>query len=368
MEMVFRWFGEEENQVPLKHIKQIPGVSGVVWALHDIPTGEAWPLDRIEEVKRNADSYGLNIDVVESLNIHEDIKLGLPSRDEYIRKYIKTMERLSMIGVKVICYNFMPVFDWIRTDLFKAHEDGSTAMFYDRKKIENVDPMELVKSISYDSTYSMPGWEPERLQYLSDLFLQYKNVTTDMLWDNLEYFLEAVIPAAERLDIKLAIHPDDPPYSVFNLPRIVTGKDSLDRILNLVDSPNNGLTFCSGSLGVNPDNDLVDIVKTFSDRIHFAHVRNLKYYDNGNFIESSHLVSDGSLDIPGIMKAFHDAEYKGYIRPDHGRHIWDEECRPGYGLYDRALGVMYLWGLWDSQDKEREGVGVNDTYQSEFKG
>ncbi len=261
MEMVFRWFGEEVNQIPLKYIKQIPGVSGVVWALHDIPTGEEWPLEKIEEVKNSADTYGLNIDVVESLNIHEDIKLGLPTRDEYITNYIKTMEKLSTIGVKVICYNFIPVFDWIRTDLFKEHEDGSTAMFFEMEKIENVDPMELVKSISYDSTYSMPGWEPERLQSLSDLFFQYKDVTTDMLWENLKYFLEAVIPVAEELGIKLAIHPDDPPFSVFNLPRIVTDKTNLGKILSLVDSPNNGLTFCSGSLGVNPENDLVDIVR-----------------------------------------------------------------------------------------------------------
>lgn len=368
MEMVFRWFGEEENQIPLRYIKQIPGVGGVVWALHDIPTGEEWPRERIEEVKNYADFYGLNIDVVESLNIHEDIKLGLPTRDDYIEKYIKTMEKLSDAGVKVICYNFMPVFDWIRTDLTKEHEDKSTAMFFDKEKIADVDPMELVKSISYDSAYSMPGWEPERLQYLSDLFLQYEEVTTDMLWENLKYFLEAVIPAAEKLGIKMAIHPDDPPYSVFNLPRIVTDKSNLEKVLNLIDSPNNGLTFCSGSLGVNPGNDLVDIVTTFVDRIHFAHVRNLKYYDNGSFIETSHLHSDGSLDIPGIMQAFHEQGYKGYIRPDHGRHIWDEECRPGYGLYDRALGVMYLWGLWDSLEKKKKGELVYDTYQSESQG
>lgn len=368
MEMVFRWFGEEENQIPLPYIRQIPGVGGVVWALHDIPTGEEWPLERIEEVKAQAEHHGLNIEVVESLNIHEDIKLGLPSRDEYIKRYIRTMRRLGSAGVKVICYNFMPVFDWIRTDLNKAHADGSTAMFYDREKIMDVDPMELVKSISHDSGYAMPGWEPERLRYLAELFQQYKGVTTEMLWDNLKYFLEAVIPVAEELGINMAIHPDDPPYSVFNLPRIVTNKDSLGKILDLVDSPNNGLTFCSGSLGVNPDNDLVGMVKTFADRIHFAHVRNLKCYENGNFIETSHLLADGSLDIPGIMKAFHDSGYKGYIRPDHGRHIWDEEGRPGYGLYDRALGVMYLWGLWDSLEKHKEGELVYDTYQSESQG
>ncbi|SET16066.1 mannonate dehydratase [Salinibacillus kushneri] len=348
MEMVFRWFGEGNDQVPLKYIKQIPGVNGIVWALHDIPTGEEWPLERIVEVRNQAEQYGLNIDVVESLNVHEDIKLGLPTRDEYIDKYIKTMERLAKVGVKVICYNFMPVFDWVRTNLFKEHEDESTSLFFEKAKIADTDPMELVKMISHNSAYTMPGWEPERLQYLTKLFEQYENVTEESLWENLKYFLEKIIPVCEKLDIKMAIHPDDPPFSVFGLPRIITNKTSLERLINLVDSPYNGITFCSGSLGVNPNNNLVDILQTFADRIHFAHIRNLKRYENGNFIETSHRMSDGSLDIHGMVRALYETNFKGYIRPDHGRHIWDEDCRPGYGLYDRALGIMYLWGIWDS--------------------
>lgn len=358
MEMVFRWFGEGNDQVPLKHIKQIPGVSGIVWALHDIPTGEEWPLDRMLEVKQQADKLNLNIDVVESVNIHEDIKLGLPTRDVYIDKYIKTMERLASIGVKVICYNFMPVFDWVRTDLFKGHQDGSTSLFLEKDKIVDTDPMEIVKMISHDSNYTMPGWEPERLQDLTDLFEEYKNITSEDLWNHLQYFLERVIPVAEKLDIKLAIHPDDPPFPVFGLPRIITNKTNLQRFLNLVDSPYNGLTFCSGSLGAHSDNDLVDIVRTFADRIHFAHIRNLKRYGNGNFIETSHRMSDGSLDIHGIIQAFYETNFNGFMRPDHGRHIWDEECRPGYGLYDRALGIMYLWGMWDSLVQ----IGKEKTY------
>ncbi|MFD2044641.1 mannonate dehydratase [Ornithinibacillus salinisoli] len=348
MEMVFRWFGEGNDQVPLDYIKQIPGVSGVVWALHDIPTGEVWPLQRIAEIKEQADKYGLTIDVVESVNIHEDIKLGLPTRDKYISNYIKTMEHLAEVGVKVICYNFMPVFDWVRTELFKKLEDGSTALFFEKKKIEDIDPMELVKMIAHDPAYTMPGWEPDRLQDLSTLFVKYKSVSEEDLWGNLQYFLEKIIPVAEKLNIKMAIHPDDPPYSVFGLPRIITNKSNLHRFLKLVDSPVNGLTFCSGALGAHPANDLVDIVRTFSNRIHFAHVRNLKRYENGDFIETSHRMSDGSLDIHGIMKAFYESDYNGYMRPDHGRHIWSEKCRPGYGLYDRALGIMYLWGIWDS--------------------
>lgn len=348
MEMVFRWFGEGNDRVPLNNIKQIPGVKGVVWALHDIPTGQEWPLHRIQEVESQASQSGLNIEVVESVNIHEDIKLGLPSRDEYINNYIKTMERLASVGVKVICYNFMPVFDWVRTDLYGKHQDGSTALFFEKSKVKDTNPMELVKMISHSSDYTMPGWEPERLQYLTELFKEYEGVTEEDLWNNLHYFLEKVIPVAEKLDIKMAIHPDDPPFSVFGLPRIITNKSNLQRFLKLVDSPYNGLTFCTGSLGANPENDLVDMVRIFSSRIHFVHIRNLKRYENGNFIETSHYNADGCLDIPGIVTELYNADFKGYVRPDHGRHIWDEECRPGYGLYDRALGAMYLLGIWDS--------------------
>ncbi|WP_088104869.1 mannonate dehydratase [Halalkalibacter urbisdiaboli] len=352
MKMVFRWFGEGNDNVPLKHIVQIPGVEGVVWALHDIPAGEEWPMDKIIEVKEQAGKYGLNIDVVESVNVHEDIKLGLPSRDKYIENYKKTIEKLAKVGVKVICYNFMPVFDWLRTDLYKELEDGSTALFYEGSKIENIDPRELVKKISENSDLTMPGWEPERLEHLSILFEAYKDVTTEDLWDNLKYFLEEIIPVAEKHDIKMGIHPDDPPFSIFGLPRIVTNKENLKRILSLVDSPYNGLTLCSGSLGANPTNHVGEMVREFSDRIAFAHIRNVRIYENGDFIETSHRTEDGSVDIYDIVKAYHETSFTGYARPDHGRHIWDENCRPGYGLYDRALGIMYLWGIWDSLERQ----------------
>ncbi|SEA80033.1 mannonate dehydratase [Thalassobacillus cyri] len=357
MKMTMRWFGEENDRIPLEHIKQIPGVEGVVWSLHDIPAGDEWPMERISEVKEQADRHGLNIDVVESVNVHEDIKLGLPTRDQYIENYIKTIEKLAKVGVKVICYNFMPVFDWTRTDLFKEMEDGSTALFFENEKLKNIDPMELVNTISENSAYTMPGWEPERLAHLADLFEKYKNVTEEDLWDNLQYFLEKVIPVARENGIKMGIHPDDPPFSVFGLPRIITNKQNLERFLKLVDDPCNGLTLCSGSLGANPENDVADMVRTFADRIHFAHIRNVKTYGNGDFIETSHRTQDGSVDIYEIVKAYHEVGFTGYARPDHGRHIWGEECRPGYGLYDRGLGVMYLWGVWDSL--QRLGKEVN---------
>ncbi len=250
MKMTMRWFGEENDKIPLEHLKQVPGVEGVVWALHDIAAGEEWPMHRISEVKEQAENQGLHIDVVESVNVHEDIKLGLPTRDQYINNYIKTIEKLAKAGVKVICYNFMPVFDWTRTNLYKELNDGSTALFFEKEKISDIDPNELVRTIALDSNFTMPGWEPERLEQLSELFEKYQHVTEEDLWSNLQYFLERVIPAAKENDIKMAIHPDDPPWSVFGLPRIITNKENLQRFLNLVDDSYNGLTLCSGSRGL----------------------------------------------------------------------------------------------------------------------
>ncbi|WP_410770460.1 mannonate dehydratase [Fontibacillus sp. BL9] len=348
MRMVFRWFGEGNDTVSLEQIKQIPGVEGIVWALHDIPAGEEWPLERIMEVRQLAHQHGLHIEVVESVNVHEDIKLGLPTRDHYIGNYIRTIEKLAQAGVKVICYNFMPVFDWVRTDLHKGMDDGSTALFFEQAKIRGVDPFELVNTINQNSALTMPGWEPERLEHLTSLFEAYRDVSEEDLWDNLKYFLDAVIPVAEQNGILMGVHPDDPPWPIFGLPRILTNQAGFRRFLALHDSPANGITLCSGSLGANPDNDIVDMIHEFQGRIPFAHIRNVRVFENGDFIETSHRTSDGTVDIRGIVKAYYDSGFNGYCRPDHGRHLWGEICRPGYGLYDRALGIMYLWGLWDA--------------------
>ncbi|MFU1797093.1 mannonate dehydratase [Paenibacillus azoreducens] len=361
MRMVFRWFGEGNDTISLGQIKQIPGVEGIVWALHDIPAGEAWPMERIREVHNQAAKFNLHLDVVESVNVHEDIKLGLSTRDQYIQNYITTMERLAQVGVKVICYNFMPVFDWARTELHKKMDDGSTALFFEKSRIDGIDPFKFVEQINQNSMLTMPGWEPERLSHLTSLFEAYKDVSAENLWGHLAYFLKAVVPAAERLGIQMAIHPDDPPWPIFGLPRIMTSQANLRRLLALVDSPSNGITLCSGSLGANPDNDIIAMIHEFHDRIPFAHIRNVRVYDNGDFIETSHRTQDGTVDITGIVKAYHDHGFSGYARPDHGRHLWGEECRPGYGLYDRALGIMYLWGLWDALERiqpmdRKEGI------------
>lgn len=354
MKITFRWFGKADDSVTLEEIRQIPGMDGIVSALYDIPVGEVWPLDRIMALKKEINDYGLKFEVVESVNVHEDIKLGLPSRDRYIENYKETIRNLARAGIKVICYNFMPVFDWIRTDLAKNLPDGSNAMFFEKAKIENLSAEEMIENMEKGSKgFSLPGWEAERLKDIKKLFAQYKDVTEEDLFANLKYFLEKIIPVAEENGIKMAIHPDDPPWSVFGLPRIVTNKENLERIINLVDSPSNGITLCSGSLGASPDNDVVEIFRHFvrKGRVPFVHVRNIKIYENGDFIETSHRVADGSLDIVGIIKVLHEEGFNGYLRPDHGRMIWGEEARPGYGLYDRALGIMYMLGIWDTLER-----------------
>jgi mannonate dehydratase len=352
MKMTFRWFGSQDDSVTLQQIRQIPGVSGVVAMMADIPVGEVWPKDRIAALKKEVASAGLEVEVIESVNIHDDIKTGAPGRDRYIENYKTTIKNLSEYGVKVICYNFMPVFDWTRSDLAQPLADGSTALAYEQSKVDKIDPERIAETVTSGSHgYSLPGWEPERMSRLKELFAAYREVSEDKLVANLKYFLERIIPTCEECDVKMAIHPDDPPWNIFGLPRIVRHAQDLDRLLGLVDSPSNGLTLCSGCLGASPDNDIPAIIRRFGTRIHFAHVRNIKIDSPGNFHESSHLSCDGSLDLFEIMKAYYDIGFSGYIRPDHGRQIWNEVARPGYGLYDRALGITYINGLWEAIGK-----------------
>jgi mannonate dehydratase len=352
MKMTFRWFGSQDDSVTLAQIRQIPGVSGVVGMLPDIPAGEVWPKNRIAALKHEVEAGGLELEVIESVNIHDAIKTGSPDRDRCIENYKTTIRNLAEYGVKVICYNFMPVFDWTRSELAKPLADGSSALAYDQKVVDTIDPERLADTLNSASCgYSLPGWEPERLGKLKELFAAYRDVSEDKLVANLKYFLERIIPICRECDVKMAIHPDDPPWNIFGLPRIVRNTGDLDRLLGLVDSPYNGLTLCSGCFGANPENDIPAMIRRFGSRIHFAHVRNVKVHQPGLFNEVSHLSSDGSLDLFEIMRAYYDIGFKGYLRPDHGRMIWGERARPGYGLYDRALGIAYLNGLWEAIGK-----------------
>ncbi len=354
MQMTFRWFGSDKDTVTLEQIRQIPNVVGVVPALHNLPAGEAWELDDIMKMKAEIEKAGLTMECIESVNVHEDIKIGLPTRDEYIENYKTSIRNLAKAGVKVICYNFMPVFDWTRTDLAMNMGDGATCLSYDGAQIEGKSPEQMFKDIDDNSNgYAMPGWETERMPEIKELFEKYKNVTSDDLWNNLKYFLEAIMPVCEECDVKMAIHPDDPPWDIFGLPRIIKDRDSLKKLLDMVPSKYNGLTFCTGSLGASSKNDLPAMIREFGDKIYFAHLRNVKVVDN-HFNETAHESNTGSLDMYEIVKALQDVGFDGYIRPDHGRMIWGEVARPGYGLYDRALGVAYLNGLWEAVKKNKE--------------
>lgn len=354
--MGFRWFGSDDDPITLSQIRQIPGTTQVVGALFDVPVGEVWPKDKIAALKSEVESAGLKLEVIESVNIHDDIKIGKATRDKYIENYKQTIRNLSEYGIKVICYNFMPVFDWIRTNLALELPDGSNAMQFEVKKIQG-SPDEIIESVQNNSNgYSLPGWEPERINEVKRLFQEYANVDADKLRDNLKYFLDAVIPVCEECDIKMAIHPDDPPMPMFGLPRIYKNRNDMEKIMMMHDSVYNGFTLCTGCLGENSNNDVPAIVREFVEkkRVPFMHIRNIKFQGNGgDFHESSHLSSDGSLDMYAIMKALSDNNYEGYVRPDHGRNIWGESGRPGYGLYDRALGIAYLNGLWESLQKNK---------------
>lgn len=347
MKMTFRWYGESDP-VKLEYIRQIPGIYGIVSAIYEVPVGEVWPLDKLQALRDRIEAVGLKFEVVESVPVHEDIKLGKPSRDQLIANFAQNIRHCAQVGVKVICYNFMPVFDWTRTEMAKVLPDGSTTLAFDAAQIAQIDP---------ENGITLPGWDasyrPEQLKALLD---EYRAVGETNLWDNLAYFLKAIIPVAEEAGIKMAMHPDDPPRPIFGLPRIVKNRNDLQRLLNIVDSPANGLTLCSGSLGADLCNNIEALVREFGamGRIHFGHLRNVKVEPDGTFYESTHRSCDGSLDIAAIVKAYHDIGFEGYVRPDHGRMIWGETGKPGYGLYDRALGAVYLNGLWEAISKFAE--------------
>lgn len=338
--MIFRWHGEGDP-ISLEYIKQIPGLYGIVTSLYKLPLGEIWPVDAIKDYMTQAEAYGLKLEVVDSFRIHEDIKLGKPNRDKLIPNYCQNIRNLAACGIKIVCYNFMPVFDWTRTNMTYQLEDGSNTLSFDMDTVNNVDPKKGI---------DLPGWgtnyKPEVLQAL---LAEYADVSEEQLWKNCEYFLERIIPVAEEVGIKMALHADDPPRSIFGLPRVLKNVEDHRRLLDFIDSPANGLTICTGSLGSDLNNDVPGMIREFGKRgrVHFVHARNVMVNEKGDFYESGHQTCSGSLDMAEIMKALYEIGFDGYMRPDHGRMIWGETGIPGYGLYDRALGIAYLNGLWE---------------------
>ena len=291
MKSSFRWYGESDP-VKLEYIRQIPGMRSIVSAVYDVKPGEVWPEESIRHLTELCREHGLIFDVVESIPVTEEIKLGKPEREQHIQNYCESVRRCAKYGIKCITYNFMPVFDWTRTQLDKMAEDGSTSLVMYWEQMKGLDPLK--------DDIHLPGWDASYTQ-----------------------------------------------YPIFGLPRVITGEKNIDRYLSIVDSPSNALCFCTGSLGSSKENDVPALVRKYSsmNRIAFIHLRNVKILPDTSFEESGHLSREGSLDMNQIVKALGETGYTGYFRPDHGRMIWGETGKPGYGLYDRALGTAYVNGL-----------------------
>lgn len=346
MKLTFRWYGENDP-VTLEKIRQIPTMSGIVSAVYDVAPGGVWSRESIAKVKNAANSNGLEFEVVESVPVHEEIKLGTKNAEKLIDVYCENVRRLGEAGVKCICYNFMPVFDWLRSELEHQHADGSNSLAFHEDDLMKMDPKK--------GELSLPGWDASYTKdEMGNLLDAYSTIDDEKLFGNMKIFLDAVIPVAKEAGIKMAIHPDDPPWGIFGLPRIITDERNLERFLTLVDDEANGLTFCTGSLGANPENDLVRMAGKFAKRIHFVHMRNIKHTGNRDFMEVGHPTPCGSLDMYGIAKALVDGGFDSYVRPDHGRMIWGEtNDHYGYGLYDRALGATYLAGLFEAIERSK---------------
>lgn len=345
MKMSFRWYGETDS-ILLEYIRQIPNMRSVVSAVYDVKPGEIWPEESLKKMKEQVEANGMLFDIVESVPVPEDIKLGTEKAELYTENYCENIRRCAKYGIKCITYNFMPVFDWTRTQLDKKAEDGSTSLVMYVEQMKNLDPLK--------DDINLPGWDASYTKKeIRELISAYGKLGEEGLWKNLEKFLKRIIPVAEECGVRMAIHPDDPPYSIFGIPRIITNEQNLDRMLKIVDSPANSLCLCTGSLGCASFNDIPTLVRKYSsmDRIAFMHIRQVKLLDDGSFEESGHLSKSGSLDMYQIVKALADTGFDGYVRPDHGRMIWGESGKPGYGLYDRALGAAYINGLFEAVEK-----------------
>ena len=335
MKMTMRWFGESDS-VSLEAIAQIPCVHGVVGTLED----NDFLLENLLAFKEQVEAHGLSLDVIESIPVPEAIKRGLPERDSLIDAYCESIRNMGRAGIPVLCYNFMPVFDWMRTDMSVRLPDGSLVSAYDHTTMQNFD---LSQGLEARVAWAR-GFTGEELR--AEL-ARYEHIDEAALFGNLAYFLRRIVPAAEEAGVLLALHPDDPPWSILGLPRIVRDAESIQRILDMHHSPHHGLTFCTGALGALADNDLPTMIRQFAARIHFVHMRNVQVTAQQSFHEVAHPSECGSVNMEAVIQALIEIGFSGPLRPDHGRRIWGEEVpRAGYGLYDRALGAMYLYGLW----------------------
>lgn len=346
MKLSFRYFGIKDS-IPLNYIKQIPNMFSVVTSLYEQKPGEKWEEDDLKKLKEHCDKNGLQMEVIESIPVHEDIKLGKSSRDKYIENYIYNLRLCAKYGVKCVCYNFMPVFDWVRTNLEHQNSDGSTSLMYDEFDANKIDINSL----------HLPGWdESYSSEELNGLLKEYKDISHEKLFDNLIYFLNKIVPILEEINVNMAIHPDDPPWDIFGLPRIVSTYEDLEKLFTKIPSKRNGLTLCVASLAESKQNDIYKITDRFSkeNRVHFAHLRNIKFIKyNNSFIETSNESIDGDINMSQIVEILVKNGFDGYVRADHGRNIFGEKSKPGYGLYDRALGAAYINGLFEMAERKK---------------
>lgn len=386
MEITWRWFGKNDK-ITLGMLRQI-GVEGIVTALHEVPNGEIWSFEAIQDLKSFIESYGLRWSVVESLPVSEAIKYAGPERDELIEKYKVSLANLGKAGVRTVCYNFMPVIDWIRTDLYHPWPDGSSSLYFDMARFAYFDIMilkregaeadypedilakvkELDKVITEDEKYDLidsiivktQGFvngniregDIDPVGIFRGLLKQYDGITRDQLRENMRYFLAAIMPVCEEYGINMCVHPDDPPFPVLGLPRIVTCAEDIEWFLNAVDNPHNGLTFCAGSLSAGAHNDVVAMASRFASRTHFVHLRSCNILPDGNFIEASHLEGRGHL--VELVKIFQKQKADLPMRVDHGRAMLGDEdmgYNPGYSFHGRMLAVGQVQGIMAAVDQ-----------------
>ena len=388
MEKTWRWFGKKDK-ITLPMLRQI-GVEGIVTALHDVPNGEIWTMEAINDLKSYIKSYGLRWSVVESLPVCEAIKYAGAEREQLIENYKVSLANLGKCGIKTVCYNFMPVIDWIRTDLQHPWPDGTSSLYYDRirfayfdirileregaekdyteeelQKVAELDKVitEAEKDALIDTIIvktqgfvngNIKEGDKNPVSIFKRLLALYKDINRDALRENMRYFLSAIMPVCEEYGVNMCVHPDDPPFQVLGLPRIVTNENDIEWFLNAVDNPHNGLTFCAGSLSAGEHNDTRELAKKFAKRTHFVHLRSTAAMQGGNFIESSHLTGRGHL--IDLIRIFENENPGLPMRVDHGRMMLGDEDKgynPGYSFHGRMLALAQVEGMMAVVDDEK---------------
>ena len=397
MEKTWRWFGRKDR-ITLDMLRQI-GVEGIVTALHDVPNGEVWSREKIRDLREYIESYGMRWSVVESLPVCESIKYGGPDRDQLIENYKESLRNLSAEGIHTICYNFMPVLDWARTDLEHPNPNGTTNLYFSysefayfdiyivgregareewagfkvpgmtsdrdilaevdalREKMTPEDEHKLVENIIVKTQGFVSGNIREDDEKPVELFRQllslYDGITKEQLRENMKYFLSAIMPVCEEYGMNMCVHPDDPPFPVLGLPRIVTSDEDIEWFLNAVDNPHNGLTFCAGSLSAGAQNNVVELARKYASRTHFVHLRSCHIFENGDFTEASHL--GGRADIIELVRIFEKTNPELPMRVDHGMTMLGDETRgynAGYAFLGRMFAMGQVQGIMATVDRE----------------